>query len=327
MSTTSKSPRKVALAALRIGERSLPRYAHRCAPKTFTQPQLFACLVLKTFFKTDYRGIICQLQDNPTLCQQMGLKRLPHFTTLQKAAQRLLRYRIAHRLLRCAAQSVLGRRRSLRRTAADASGFEAGQVSPYFVRRRQRGQKQAVNPLFVTTTYTRFPKLNLIGDCQTHLILACHPSRGPTPDGPDLPTLIDRLPAELTIEQLIADAGYDGEHHHRLLREDHGIRSLIPPTIGRPTNKPPTGKYRRLMQRLFRHADRTNYGQRWQSETIFSMIKRNLGCAIHARSYWPQCRELLLLAITHNVMIVMIAKVFYRAMPSCFISNPGSSRT
>ena len=43
--------------ALALGNRVLPTYAHRFAPKTFTQPQLLACLVLMRFHKTDYRGI------------------------------------------------------------------------------------------------------------------------------------------------------------------------------------------------------------------------------------------------------------------------------
>ena len=53
--------------------------------------------------------------------------------------------------------------------------------------------------------------------------------------------------------------------------------------------------------------------QRWQVETVFSMIKRNLGSALHGRSYWSQCRELMLLAITHNIMIILPAELFYRA--------------
>ena len=52
MSRTSKSPRTVALEALAAGEVALPLYSHPCSPKKFTQPQLFACLVLKAFFRT-----------------------------------------------------------------------------------------------------------------------------------------------------------------------------------------------------------------------------------------------------------------------------------
>jgi len=77
MSRTSKSPRKVAMVALHIGERSLPIHAHRYSPKTFTQPQLFTCLVLKAFFKTDYRGIVAYLNDMTELRETIGLKKVP----------------------------------------------------------------------------------------------------------------------------------------------------------------------------------------------------------------------------------------------------------
>jgi hypothetical protein len=90
MSTVSKSPRKVAAVALHVGERTFSTYNHRCSPRTFTQPQLFACLVLKTFFNTHYRGIVAYLDDLPDLRQAIGLQCTPHFTTLQKACRRLL---------------------------------------------------------------------------------------------------------------------------------------------------------------------------------------------------------------------------------------------
>jgi hypothetical protein len=50
--------------------------------------------------------------------------------------------------------------------------------------------------------------------------------------------------------------------------------------------------------------DYGGYGQRWQSETVFSMIKRRLATAVQGRSYGSQCRELWLLTITHNLMIL-----------------------
>ena len=48
----------------------------------------------------------------------------------------------------------------------------------------------------------------------------------------------------------------------------------------------------------------TNYGQRWQVETVFSMIKRRQGSALNATTYWSQCRVLMLKAITHNILII-----------------------
>jgi hypothetical protein len=55
-----------------------------------------------------------------------------------------------------------------------------------------------------------------------------------------------------------------------------------------------------------------SYGQRWQVETVFSMIKRRLSAVVMARKPWSQRRELGLFIISHNVAI-LLRGVFYRA--------------
>ena len=87
-------------------ERPLPAYRHRFSPKKFTQHQLFACLVLKTFMKTEYRGIVATLQDCCDLRQAIGLTQVPHYTTLQKAAANLLRLTTANELLEKTVRTV-----------------------------------------------------------------------------------------------------------------------------------------------------------------------------------------------------------------------------
>src|SRR6266567_1325465 len=99
MARSSKSPRRVLQVAYRIGRMALATYSHHFSPKKFTQPQLFACLVLKEFSRKDYRGIAALLQDLPELCQEIDLSVVPHFTTLHKAARRLLRIHFVRRLL------------------------------------------------------------------------------------------------------------------------------------------------------------------------------------------------------------------------------------
>ena len=60
-----------------IGKLALPDYAHKCSPKTYTQPQLFACLVLKEFLHRDYRGIEELLNDTPELAAVIDLEKFP----------------------------------------------------------------------------------------------------------------------------------------------------------------------------------------------------------------------------------------------------------
>jgi len=307
MSTTSKSPRKVARVALAVGCESLPTYAHRFSPRTYTQPQLFACLVLKTFFKTDYRGLVALLEDMPALRKVIGLRRVPHFTTLQKAARRLLLAGPARRLLDATVEKALGGSTHVPLAAVDSSGLESRHVSSYFVRRRSRQPG-----LWQTTTYIRFPKLAVVSDCQRHVILSTLLTRGPTPDVHQLQRTLRPALARVRIDTLTADAGYDSEANHVFAREGCGIETIIPPKHGRPTPNLPTGYYRRLMATDFDHV---RYGQRWQVETVNSMLKRLLGSALRARTFWNQQREMFLMVLTLNIMLLaaLILKLFYGA--------------
>ena len=77
--------------AYRVGRMTLRPYAHGFSPKKYTQPQLFACLVLKEFLCLDYRKLAALLADTRDLREVLGLKTVPHFTTFQEASPRLMR--------------------------------------------------------------------------------------------------------------------------------------------------------------------------------------------------------------------------------------------
>ena len=302
MSTTTKSPKKVARAAYKIAKSTLPQYAHQYSPKKFTQPQLFVCLVLKIFFKIDYRGIVAILNDSSDLCKCFGLTCVPHYTTLQKASKRLLSLKVANELLYSTVKQS-----TIQLAAVDSTGLEAGHISRYFVRRKRSKQLQTHEE----TYYKRFPKLAIICDCKNHLILSAITTRGPSPDINQFCKTLKPAADQFRIEHLLADAGYDSEKNHQYAREVHHIKTTIPARHGRPTTKLPKTKYRREMKTNF---DTENYGQRWQVETVFSMIKRNFGSALRARKYWSQCREMMLLVLTHNIAVILLVKeLFYRA--------------
>ncbi len=156
MSVTSKSPKAVLLTAWRIAKASLPAHRHLNSPKKFTQHQLLACLVLKNFLKTDYRGLVESLADCDSLSKAIELACIPHDTTFPKA--------------------------------------------------------------------------------------------------------------------------------------------------GRPTAKPASGNCRRLMQTRF---DEETYRLRTQVETVMSTIKRRQGSFCKGRKYWSRCKELSLMVLTHNIMILL----------------------
>ena len=91
MSSYSNSPKAVLKMAYQVGKKTFPAYSHIFSPKTYQQPQLFACLVLQVHLNMDYRKFHGLLEDCPSLLEAIGMERIPHFTTFQKASQRLIR--------------------------------------------------------------------------------------------------------------------------------------------------------------------------------------------------------------------------------------------
>jgi hypothetical protein len=245
------------------------------------------------------------LADNPAIVEALGLVKVPHFTTLQKAAQRLLLSVPARRLLEATVRLHMGRRRCVKHSAIDSTGLDCTSASGYFVRRRGRGGRP-----WKTVVYHHYAKLGVVCDTDSHFILAYRVGRGPRPDVDEFSSLVTEALRTVRLSLLTADAGFDSESNHRFARMDHGIRTVIPAKHGRPTNKPASGRCRRLMQVRF---DRCAYRRRTQVETLISMIKRRQGAHVRGRSYRSHCRDLLLIALTHNIMTLLHQRVFYRA--------------
>lgn len=59
------------------------------------------------------------------------------------------------------------------------------------------------------------------------------------------------------------------------------------------------------------------YGQRWQAEIVFSMI-RNKGAVVAARTYYARNREMSLAVIVHNIGILCLSLLFCRACDDQF---------
>lgn len=87
----TRSPVALARMALRVAREALPAYSSPFSRRDFTQHQLFAILVLRQFFKLDYRGIVQYLDDLSDLRRTLDLKKVPHYSTLKYAHDRLLK--------------------------------------------------------------------------------------------------------------------------------------------------------------------------------------------------------------------------------------------
>jgi len=131
----------------------------------------------------------------------------------------------------------------------------------------------------------RFPKLSALCDVRSHLVLAAVVNRGPRPDHGEFPTVLRGALDRHAFLVVLGDAGYESEKAHSLCRDELGVKSIFPTTYrGRQRYdgrvRAIRGKYRKQLHWRF---PKKAYGQRWQIETTFSMLKRNLGSALRSR--------------------------------------------
>lgn len=78
----------------------LPEYSHPCSPKSYTQHQLFALMVLRQAQNMDYRTFEQHVREWSDLCELLDLRGVPDHSTLHKAEERLLKKGASQRILR-----------------------------------------------------------------------------------------------------------------------------------------------------------------------------------------------------------------------------------
>jgi transposase len=106
-------------------------------------------------------------------------------------------------------------------------------------------------------------------------------------------------------QALAADCGFDGEEHHEFLHGKLGVLGIIPPERGRPRTKSDTSRRGGFFRNfIHQHWPKQLYGQRWQVETFFSMLKRLLDSFLRATNWRSQHREMCLKCLTLNFMLI-----------------------
>lgn len=210
---------------------------------------------------------------------ELGLKGVPTYSTLARAAARLL---TLERIGRLNAQLLRGLEIEEEAVAIDATGFQLTQASGYYVNRR--GWK-------ISLYWKGFYGVGLA----SLFILGRSQSFGPGHDGSKLETLRRHVRPFMRRGRwvLLADGGFD-------------VRSVRPHDLIPPRR---TGRTHSIAapERKAR-ADLVNaarldglFGQRWKVETVISVIKRKFGNAIRARKYYLQRREPAIKMLVYNI--------------------------
>lgn len=315
--TSSMSPRAVFVLAWKLGCASLPEYSSFYSRKDFTLPQLFACLVLRDFLKLSYRRTAAFLRDVPDWCAEVEMERPPHHKTINDAFDRLTELGVLNDMLDRLARHFAERgvlKLDEKPLAVDSTYFESHHVSRHFEKRREKAERKKAGkaglPRDAQESATRsktvkgLPKMVVAIASACHVVLAVSTATGMGGDQNCLHDVLFDAWRRADVTCVVADAGFDSEENRRLATLDMGLACLIPPDSGRPTEKMPPTPLRAEARVMFDAGlGRDVYGQRWQSETGNSMLKRNYGSALKARTPGRREREMFLRAITHNLAL------------------------
>ncbi len=258
--------------------KSIPRQFSKFSNKIFCNHQKMILLVLKQKLRTTYRDLI-EILKISEIPLYIGLKRIPHHTTLIKFAKK-----IKPSLL-----NLLLPYRKAKHVAVDASGFELETKSHYYRTIYNSDRRQKTK---------RYMKLSLSVDTDKHLILMHKIRKKLRHDTLDFISVIKYLKAK----KVFADKGYDSKDNRRFVINKLKAIPIIP--VRRHSNF-----YGYLKQ--YKKIDGSDYHQRSKVETVFSMIKRRYGSVLLGKSDSTQKVELITKLIAHNIDRQIVLEVCY----------------
>jgi hypothetical protein len=186
--------------------------------------------------------------------------RIPHFTTLQKFADRITGT-ILQRVISSFIAALICKANHIF-FGIDSSGFKSTHSSQYYTERAKLRKKKWI-------------KLSVGADVLKQIICSIKIKRAPTKhDNVDFKPIITRTSEIKPLSVVVADKGYDSEENHVFVREYLKAYSIIPPRNMHVPIWRTHGRYRKQMKRGY---TKLLYNQRNKDETIMSVIKRLFG--------------------------------------------------
>jgi len=287
MSTTPKYV-KIAKAVYVCSVRSgMPRYRSKYSKKIFDQWIWVVLLVLRQYERKDYRDFVDWLEIAIPITEYLELKRIPHYTSLQKASTRM----DSIWLRRIIARFIRERDSEENRIVGiDSTGYRLDHASRYYeTRLNYKGNKRKLR--------RRYLKSTISVDLDKQIIVGYKQRRGPANDCLDFPNVVKNTHRAMHASIYIADKGYDSEKNHKLVRDTIGAHLIIPPrNIGVPIHRT-KGRYRKEMKKGY---DKDAYNNRAKVETVNSVVKRKMGDNINSKKVSTQNRELEFRYIAYN---------------------------
>lgn len=254
-------------------------------------------LTIRQYEGKSYRMFTEWLVEAHYLRMFLKISRIPHFTTLQKFADRITGT-ILQRMISSFIALILFKANHIF-FGIDSSGFKSTNSSQYYTERAKLRKKKWI-------------KLSVGADMLKQIICNIKIRRAPTRhDNVDFRSIITRTSKIKPLSIAVADKGYDNEENHVIVRERLKAYSIIPPRNMHVPVWKTHGRYRKQMKRGY---TKLLYNQRNKDETIMSVIKRLFGEYVTSKLIRTQNRELSFRCIAYNmhrltnlVIIVMIS--------------------
>jgi IS5 family transposase len=272
---------RVARLAYELTQAIYPLHTHKNSPKTFTQPQLAACVLLKFYLNLSYRNTEEWLLASDKVCGVLELAEVPDHSTISRMYKKM-RMKDFERLNDRLLSQLEVEEEAI---SIDATGLSLTEASPYFLTRAGRKYHHYIKAFCGVGTTRQF-------------ILGWHFDWGPDSDMDHLNRMRRRVHGygrQINGQAawfLLADQGFDGEQARPY--------DIIKPRQG------PTRRIRRpdrLLRNDLYEAARLEglTGQRWKCETVYSVIKRLFGGHVRSRLALLQRREVAAKAVVYNI--------------------------
>lgn len=253
---------------LGVVEKAVSEYSSKYSRKDYTQWQLMTLCCLMQKYKRKYRDFVEILEVATKLQEFLGLDKIPHFTTLNKFFLRM-----KSKVLAIMLQASSGK--SSGDTSIDSVSFDRRHASRSYTERA----KMRIKSL----------KSTPVVDIGTQKILERHNTTTRKHDSQIMLPLVKKTRQRHKIKSVRGDCGYDDKKIRKSLRKNR-IRPLIKHR-----------EFKSLQKAWNKRMNKKDYGQRWKSETVNSVVKRKYGDDVSSKKWNIQFKELDLRYFVYNI--------------------------
>ncbi len=288
-----------------LQKRQVPLYAKKFSKKDFTTYQLLTLLIMKCHENKGYRAFVEWLEQSK-IVKWLKLKKIPHFTTLQKFATRLF-INDLEKLLEVSAKVT----RPCKHAAIDATGLSFRNPSRHYEKR-----------VGIKIKKRDFFKLCFIADMDNQLIIAAKLRKKSRHDTLDFAPLWNKV-KHWSFKWFYMDKGYDSNKIHELIFDAGKISFGCLRYLEVPIHRT-KGASRKRAKRLQKHIKK-----RWRSliETMNGVIKQKFGSTVYAKTLHTQKVETFIKLITYNLyriskknlkLAVLWLRMYIEILFNCF---------